>query len=122
MLISKSYYYLFPPLNFEFVCFSRTKNSDHDADVLLVLPDRTAFQTSLAIILVGYLLGILTCLYGWIGIELEKPIPSRYLGNFFRLIVQKFSVSFFVTNRDKQYIGFQSQLVPEIIHLKKKKS
>lgn len=51
-------------------------------DVLLILPDMYGYYGSMIILGVGYLLGLLTCIYGWIGIELSKTRTPKYLGEY----------------------------------------
>lgn len=82
-IINESIQYLFPPIDYQFDCYY--SNKPENMDTLLILPDKTGYYGSIIILAIGELLGLITCLYGWIGIKISKS-KSKYFGNFLKFL------------------------------------
>lgn len=56
-------------------------NNENEPGALLVKPDVTGYLGSLGILIGGFFMGLFTVIYGWLGIELSKPRPTKHLGD-----------------------------------------
>lgn len=80
-LLNASLDVMFPPLNYVFECFS-SDNGIYEESVVLVIPDKPGYIGSMSIIIGGFFLGLATIAYGWVGVELSKTRPSKYLSDY----------------------------------------
>lgn len=79
-LIKKSYTELFPPLDYVFDCYVlASKSTGKVIDSLLYIPIKSSYYSSLLILVVGFLLGISTIIYGWSNMQINNP-KSKYFG------------------------------------------